>query len=478
MIAQKALFLQCFFIYHLPFFYQGYIMKLTNTLTGQKEEFKPLKEGEVSIYVCGVTLYDDIHIGHLKSIVAFEVMRNYFTQAGLSVKLVRNITDVDDKIIAKAQILGQDPLDLVNLYISKFHELLKKLEIYPPDIEPRVTEYLPEIEKYISDLLKDGKAYTARDAIYFDTQINPQERYPLSKKIVKDLEDRTRLGQEAYDKKHKADFALWKEDGKYGFDSSIFNKQGRPGWHIECSVMHHHTLGKKFDIHGGGRDLIFPHHENEILQSVAHNGVNPANYWVHNGMMTKDGKKLSKSLGNSIYVKDLLELYSPEALKLFLNKSQYNQSQEFNPVEIQEAHNRWKTFVESIPLYVESGSYNSIWADIVKALEDDFNTPLAVVHLYAAMKELQINKSEDLAQEILKVSKLLNIVSHSKTLDELYKTFAKVIPQDIQDLLNERQKAKENKNYLHSDAIRKILVSKGWEIKDSKEGVKISYKIG
>jgi cysteinyl-tRNA synthetase len=453
-------------------------MKLTNTLTGQKEEFKPLKQGEVSIYVCGVTLYDDIHVGHLKSIVAFEVMRNYFAQAGFSVKLVRNITDVDDKIIAKANSLGRDPLDLVNSYIEKFHELLKKMDIPPPDVEPRVTQYLTEIESYIADLVKEGKAYKARDAIYFDTQVNPQERYPLSKKIVKDLEDRTRLGQEAYDKKHKADFALWKEDAKYGFDSSIFNKQGRPGWHIECSVMHHHTLGKQFDIHGGGRDLIFPHHENEILQSVAHNGVNPANYWVHNGMMTKDGKKLSKSLGNSIYVKDLLNLYSPEALKLFLNKGQYNQSQEFNPVEIQEAHHRWKTFVEGIPLYVELSPYKSIWDDVIKALEDDFNTPLAVMHLYGALKDLQVNKSYDLAQEILKVSKLLSVVSYSKTLEDLYENSAKVIPQDIQDLLNERQKAKVDKNYAHSDAIRKILIAKGWEIKDSKEGVKITYKLG
>lgn len=453
-------------------------MKLTNTLTGQKEEFKPLKKGEVSIYVCGVTLYDDIHIGHLKSIVAFEVMRNYFSQTGFNVKLVRNITDVDDKIIAKAQSLNQDPLDLVNSYIEKFHELLKKMDIAPPDVEPRVTQFLPEIEEYISDLVKSGKAYKARDAIYFDTQINPQERYPLSKKIVKDLEDRTRLGQDEYDKKHKADFALWKEDGKYGFDSNIFNKQGRPGWHIECSVMHHHTLGEKFDIHGGGRDLIFPHHENEILQSVAHNGVNPANYWVHNGMMTKDGKKLSKSLGNSIYVKDLLNLYSPEALKLFLNKGQYNQSQEFNELEIEEAHHRWKTFVEGIPSYVESTNYSSIWEDVLTSLGDDFNTPLAVVYLYSALKELQINKSKDLAQEILKVSQLLSVVSYSKTLEQLHDNSKKEIPNDIQELLNERQKAKEEKNYAHSDAIRKILISKGWEIKDSKEGVKISYRLG
>lgn len=446
-------------------------LKLSNTLTQKKEDFIPLKENEVSIYVCGVTLYDDIHIGHLKSILAFEVMRNYFEHKGNKVHFVRNITDVDDKIIAKAEKLNIDPLSLVNDYISKFHAILKKMDIRPPTNEPRVTEYIEQIGKYINDLKDKGFAYEAEDGVYFDTQVNQPERYPLSKKIVKDLENNTRLEKQDYAKRHKADFALWKEDRKYGYKNAVFAKQGRPGWHIECSVMHHHTLGEKFDIHGGGRDLIFPHHENEILQSEAHNGVNPANYWIHNGMMTKDGKKLSKSLGNSIYVKDILEKYSAEAIKIFLNKGQYNQSQEYNEDELKEAYMRWENFVSDIPKYKSTIVHsNMLIDDVIKALEDDFNTPLAISLLYAALRELKSVNSLSLAEDILVVMKLLAIVSHDKNLSDIYDKWETSknsgIPEIIIELANKRVEAKKDKNYILSDELRKEINQHGWNVKD------------
>lgn len=451
-------------------------LKLKNTLSGIKEDFRPLKDGEVSIYVCGVTLYDDIHVGHLKSIVAFEVMRNYFEKTGNKVVFVRNITDVDDKIIAKAEALNIDPLILVNTYVEKFHNLLETIGIRAPTVEPRVTQYLSEIESYIQDLKNSGHAYQAEDGIYFDTQLNAPERYPLSKKIVKDLENNTRLGDENHNKRHKADFALWKLDNKHGYHSNIFKSQGRPGWHIECSVMHHHTLGEKFDIHGGGRDLIFPHHENEILQSVAHNGVNPSNYWVHNGMMTKDGKKLSKSLGNSIYVKDMLLKYSAEAIKMFLNKGQYNQSQEFQEDEIKEAHQRWNNFVENIPNYNNDALNESdIVNNVVKALEDDFNTPLAITILYASLKELNTNKSARLADEILIVLKLLSIVPNVTNLDLIYEKWKnnQEMPDEIRLLLEKRIEAKSNKDFKLSDNLRDIILEKGWSLKDTVNGFEI-----
>jgi len=451
-------------------------LKLKNTLSGIKEDFRPLKDGEVSIYVCGVTLYDDIHVGHLKSIVAFEVMRNYFEKTGNKVVFVRNITDVDDKIIAKAEALNIDPLILVNTYVEKFHNLLETIGIRAPTVEPRVTQYLSEIESYIQDLKNSGHAYQAEDGIYFDTQLNAPERYPLSKKIVKDLENNTRLGDENHNKRHKADFALWKLDNKHGYHSNIFKSQGRPGWHIECSVMHHHTLGEKFDIHGGGRDLIFPHHENEILQSVAHNGVNPSNYWVHNGMMTKDGKKLSKSLGNSIYVKDMLLKYSAEAIKIFLNKGQYNQSQEFQEDEIKEAHQRWNNFVENIPNYNNDVLNESdIVNNVVKALEDDFNTPLAITILYASLKELNTNKSARLADEILIVLKLLSIVPNVTNLDLIYEKWKnnQEMPDEIRLLLEKRIEAKSNKDFKLSDNLRDIILEKGWSLKDTVNGFEI-----
>lgn len=451
-------------------------LKLKNTLSGIKEDFRPLKDGEVSIYVCGVTLYDDIHVGHLKSIVAFEVMRNYFEKTGSKVVFVRNITDVDDKIIAKAEALNIDPLILVNTYVEKFHNLLETIGIRAPTVEPRVTQYLSEIESYIQDLKNSGHAYQAEDGIYFDTQLNAPERYPLSKKIVKDLENNTRLGDENHNKRHKADFALWKLDNKHGYHSNIFKSQGRPGWHIECSVMHHHTLGEKFDIHGGGRDLIFPHHENEILQSVAHNGVNPSNYWVHNGMMTKDGKKLSKSLGNSIYVKDMLLKYSAEAIKIFLNKGQYNQSQEFQEDEIKEAHQRWNNFVENIPNYNNDVLNESdIVNNVVKALEDDFNTPLAITILYASLKELNTNKSARLADEILIVLKLLSIVPNVTNLGLIYDKWKnnQEMPEEIRILLEKRIEAKSNKDFKLSDNLRDIILEKGWSLKDTVNGFEI-----
>ncbi len=446
-------------------------LKLSNTLTQKKEAFKPLHEGEVSIYVCGVTLYDDIHIGHLKSIIAFEVMRNYFEYKGQKVNFVRNITDIDDKIIAKAEKLNIDPLSLVNDYIAKFHSILNKMDIRPPTNEPRVTEYLEQIGAYINDLKEKGFAYEAEDGVYFDTQVNQPERYPLSKKIVKDLENNTRLEKQDYAKRHKGDFALWKEDKKYGYKNAVFSKQGRPGWHIECSVMHHHTLGEKFDIHGGGRDLIFPHHENEILQSEAHNGVNPANYWIHNGMMTKDGKKLSKSLGNSIYVKDILDKYSAEAIKIFLNKGQYNQSQEYKEEELKEAYLRWESFVSNIPEYnnrVEVDE-NNLVNDVIIALENDFNTPLAISLLYNALKDLRISNSLSLAEDILKVMKLLAIVNNNISLDDIYnkwKGLKKDIPDNILELAEKRVEAKKAKDYNLSDKIREQINSLGWNIKD------------
>lgn len=443
---------------------------MLNTLSGQKEAFEPIKSGEVSIYVCGVTLYDDIHIGHLKSIISFEVMRNYFLAKGQQVTLVRNITDVDDKIIMKADQLGVDPLDLVNSYIDKFHAVLEQLQIPMPDVEPRVTQYLPEISDYIEDLIENGTAYVTEDGVYFDTQKNKQERYPLSKKIVQDLDDNSRLDDKEYNKKHKADFALWKLDDKYGYHSNVFSKQGRPGWHIECSVMHHHTLGKHFDIHGGGRDLIFPHHENEILQSVAHNGVNPANYWLHNGMMTSDGKKLSKSLGNSIYVKDMLTVYSGEALKLFLNKGQYNQSQEFKVDELQDAQTHWDNFVRDIPEYqVDNFDDNVYFEQALNALDDDFNTPQVIIVLYEGLKSLRKSKSLNVAVDVLKVFKLLAVVPSDATLETVYEKWMSEAAKpsaEIVELVSRRQQAKLDKNYTLADEYRQQVQSEGWQILD------------
>lgn len=443
-------------------------LQITNTLSGKKENFIPIKKDEVSIYVCGVTLYDEIHIGHLKSILSFEVMRNYFKANGMKVTYVRNITDVDDKIINKAIRENKDPLDLVNGYIDKFHKLLKTLEINPPDIEPRVTSSLEQITRFIKNLQGKGYAYETQDGIYFDTEKLNVQTYPLSKKVVKDMEDFSRIGNDTYDRKNKADFALWKQDDNYGYKSNIFNKPGRPGWHIECSAMHYEALGEKFDIHGGGRDLIFPHHENEISQSFAHNGVSPANYWVHNGMMTKDHKKLSKSLGNSIYVQNIIDKFSPQGLKIFLLKAHYALAHEFSEVELAEAHQRWITFATDIPSYKSTGDKPDVYSKVMQALDDDFNTPIVISLLYQAMKQTQATKSLEYANEVFKILKLLSIVANSKELKDY--EIKETAPQEILEAMDERWNLKLSKKWKEADEIRKQILEKGWVIKDNSDG--------
>jgi len=446
------------------------MIQLKNNLTTKKEIFIPIKDKEVSMYVCGVTLYDDIHIGHLKSILTFEVLRNYFKEKGFKVKFVRNITDIDDKIIKKALELNEDPLVLVNQYIDIYHNLLNELEINKPDIEPRVTEYLNEIVDYVENLKNKGFAYQVEDGIYFDTSKIEHEVYPLSKKVISELQESEDKARQY--KRKGSDFALWKRDETYGYKNKHFHTLGRPGWHIECSVMHHHTLGEKFDIHGGGRDLIFPHHENEITQSHAHNGVNPANYWIHNGMMTKNGKKLSKSEGNSIYVKDIIQKYSKEGLKLFLAKGQYNQSQEYNEEELLEAHQRFLDFSSIMNGLSYNEKYHSIFKEVIDALEDDLNTPKVVVLIYSAMKELKTTLSFQQANEIIKVLKLLAVIPEKIEAFDLYlrwKEYNKP-SKEILEKFEERNKAKNSKNFVLSDSIRKELKNLGWSILDKKEG--------
>lgn len=446
------------------------MIQLTNSLTGKKEIFVPIKAGEVSMYVCGVTLYDDIHIGHLKSILTFEVLRNYFNLKGWKVTFVRNITDIDDKIINKSMELNKNPLELVNQYIEVYHKLLSDLEINKPDIEPRVTKYLEEIIQYVENLKNKGFAYNAEDGIYFDTSKIQYEIYPLSKKVISELKESEEKTREY--KRKSSDFALWKRDEKYGYENKHFHTLGRPGWHIECSVMHHHTLGEKFDIHGGGRDLIFPHHENEITQSHAHNGVNPANYWIHNGMMTKHGKKLSKSEGNSIYVKDIIQTYSKEGLKLFLAKGQYHQSQEYNEEELKEAHNRFLEFSQIVGKLESNNKFNSIWKEVIEAIEDDLNTPKVIVLLYGAIKEIKSTLSLEQGEEILMVLKLLSVVSENKKLQDLYEDwkFYQKPDDSILHIFEQRTKAKEKKDFNLSDKLRNDLKNLGWIVKDTKEG--------
>lgn len=453
------------------------MIKLNNTITKKIEEFKPLKNGEVSIYSCGITLYDHIHIGHLKNILSFEVLRNYFEYKGFKVTFVRNITDIDDKIINKSIELNKKPIDLVNEHIDIYHKLLSSLEIRQPTIEPRATQYLDKIISFIEVLEKKGVAYKSDDGIYFNVARLGIKKYPLSGKIV---ENNIKSEKNNYNKKNDEDFALWKKDDKFGYQNDNLNYLGRPGWHIECSAMHLHTLGEKFDIHAGGSDLIFPHHENEISQSKAHNGVNPANYWLHNRMMTKDGQKLSKSLGNSIYVKDLITKYDIYSLKYYLLKSQYDSTQEYDEQELKNIDKKFKNF------YVEASNYlnnfdlnndlfqsdNIFENKLIDTIENNLNTPIAISLIEEQFKDFYKNKNFQSLSNIYLSFKLLSIIDFNASFDNFLQNIKRktVINynNEIKHLLELREQFRLKKNFLEADKIRAQLQLLGYNFNDKK----------
>ena len=310
-------------------------MIIYNTLTRRKEEFVPLKKGRVGMYVCGPTVYDDPHIGHARSAYIFDVIRRYFAYRDFKVKFVRNVTDVDDKIIEKAKSEGKSPEEISSRYLKSFHESMNILGIEKPDKEPSAIRYIPKMIKFISRLIKNECAYEADGDVYFD--IKKAKKYgKLSGQNIEKMESGARVASQDA-KKDPLDFALWKKakEGEPSWDSPW--GKGRPGWHIECSVMSSDILGDEFDIHGGGLDLVFPHHENEIAQSEAA-GKKFAHYWIHNGLLTIKGEKMSKSLGNFVSIEDFIDKYKdPELLKLLFISSHYSRPVDYTEDKVSEA---------------------------------------------------------------------------------------------------------------------------------------------
>lgn len=453
-------------------------IKLHNTLAGKLEDFKPLNEGQVKIYVCGITLYDDIHIGHLKNLVVFDAMRNFFESQGHEVTFVRNITDIDDKIIKKSKEQEVTPIDLVNRNIYQFHHILEKLGLRRDYIEPRVTEFIPEIISFINDLIKSNHAYIKDESVYFRVD-EEKETYILSKQKLSELAKKQRTAD--FDKEKKSDFALWKKDTQHGYQSPW--GMGRPGWHIECSVMHNSTLGKQFDIHGGGSDLIFPHHENEILQSIAHNHLIPAKYWIHNGMMTvsvkrfgkKIEEKMSKSLGNGVMVKNLIKDYSPEALKHFLLKSHYRSNQNFQFKEIDNSELMIKKFDMLLYILNKNSITQSIHAKdtltekVHNALANDFNTPEALSLIHQSISNGYNNLFEANSQAIYQNLQLLGVhplyKSYEKHLEQVVINQQK-IQSELKDLIDKRQDYRTNNQWTEADKIREQLSETGYLLMD------------
>lgn len=495
-------------------------MKIHNSMSKTKEEFVPLNGNEVKMYACGITVYDDCHIGHAKQAVTFDIIKRYLEYRGYNVTYARNYTDVDDKIIARSNQLGINSLEYSKDRINEVERVMGLLGVRTPDIEPKASENIENIIEFVSKLIEKGHAYPSeRGDVYFS--VKSYSKYgKLSKRNPDDMINGVRKDVEE-GKRDPLDFALWKsaKEGEISWDSPW--GKGRPGWHIECSAMNLRYLGEQIDIHGGGKDLIFPHHENEIAQTEALTGKNFAKYWIHNGLITINGQKMSKSLGNSLTVKDALAMYNKEVIKYMLMQKHYASTVDINDAEFLQAEKHmyyfYNTFRE-IDKFIENNSViedldvtnldtnvvkdsilkenilNEMEAKFVEAMDDDFNTAAAYAYLFAIMKYLNTLLAEkkldaSIKATMLKVIKektiaLYNVLSifeekPEEFLEDLKEKYLKkldITPAEIEEKIEARKNAKLEKNYALADEIRNDLDEKGIVLLDTKEGTSWGIK--
>jgi cysteinyl-tRNA synthetase len=460
-------------------------MRLYNTLTRQKEEFKPLVPGEVKMYVCGPTVYNYFHIGNARPFIVFDTLRRYLEYKGYKVTYVQNFTDVDDKIINKAKEEGVDSREISEKYIGEYFKDADALGIKRATIHPKVTENIKEIIDFIQKLINKGYAYEVDGNVYFDTtKFGGYGK--LSKQSIEELEAGARVEiNEA--KKSPMDFALWKKQkpGEPAWDSPW--GQGRPGWHIECSVMSTKYLGETIDIHAGGQDLVFPHHENEIAQSEAFSGKPFARYWLHNGYITINNEKMSKSKGNFFTVRDIVSEFDPEVVRFFLLSAHYRNPINFSRELMKQSKNaleRLYNSKENLEHLMENAKSEKMTAnekDILKGLEkyrykfieamdDDLNTADAIAAIFELVKEINTKIDGESSKELIEKSYEL-----FRELTEVLGLLTKkkeILDEDIQRLIEERQKARKEKNYALADKIRDDLKAKGIILEDTPQGVK------
>lgn len=446
------------------------MLQVYNTLTRKKEPFVPLKSGKVGMYVCGVTVYDRCHLGHARSMVCFDFIVRFLRAAGYTVQFVRNITDIDDKIIARAHEKGIPINELTDFYIKTLHEDAQALNILPPDIEPRATGHIDSIIQLIQTLLAKGYAYVSDngDVCY---QVERFADYgKLSNKNLEGLMAGARV--EVVKEKHSPlDFVLWKmaKPGEPCWPSPW--GEGRPGWHIECSAMAMDELGEQFDIHGGGSDLQFPHHENEIAQSEGATGKPFANYWLHVGMLQVNNEKMAKSTGNFYTIADVLKKYRAEVVRYFLLSSHYrsvlNYSEE-NLANAYKALERLYQSIKDIPFNREN--IDSSWVEkFNQAMNDDFNTPVALSVLFQLVHELNKSKSPILAATLRHLGGILGILQEEPEIF-LQAGLAAQQKEAIEELIEERNRARAARNWGRADEIRNKLLQEGIELEDSASG--------
>ena len=467
-------------------------MKLYNTLTRKKEEFIPLEPGKVKMYVCGPTVYDYIHIGNARPYVIFDTIRRYLEYKGYEVNYVQNFTDVDDKIIKKANAEGVDSKVISERYIAEAKKDAEGLNVEPATKNPKVTEEMDGIIEMIQTLIDKGHAYEVNGSVFYDTKSFPGYG-KLSGKNIDDLEAGARIAVDET-KKSPMDFVLWKpkKDGEPYWESPW--SQGRPGWHIECSVMAKKYLGDTIDIHAGGEDLVFPHHENEIAQSEAANDKPFAKYWLHNGFINVDNKKMSKSLGNFFTLREIVEHIPYDVVRFFILSGHYRSPINFSRELMESAGaglDRIKNDYKSL-LFVESKAQGTMTADeaklndeadkfrvqFEKAMDDDFNTADAVTAIFEIAKFANVNVTENSSKEFVtaireKMLTLCNILG-IKPYDEAKSD--QISADEVEALIAERTAAKKAKNFARADEIREELSNKGVVIEDTRAGVRWSYK--
>ncbi|MCR5545256.1 MAG: cysteine--tRNA ligase [Lachnospiraceae bacterium] len=464
-------------------------MKIFNTLTRSKEEFVPIEEGKVSIYVCGPTVYNLIHIGNARPMIVFDTVRRYFEYKGYEVNYVSNFTDVDDKIIKAAIEEGVTADEISKRYIAECKKDMEALNVRPATKHPLATEEIDGMLQMISTLINKGNAYPVKDGtVYFRTR-SFKEYGKLSHKNIDDLEAGHRSIKVSGDlKEDPLDFVLWKpkKEGEPSWQSPW--SDGRPGWHIECSVMSKKYLGDQIDIHAGGEDLVFPHHENEIAQSECCNGVEFAKYWMHNGFLKINNEKMSKSLGNFFTVRDISEKYDLQVLRFFMLSAHYRSPLNFSDDLMEAAKNGLDRIVncaEQLNYYAENAKTEDLTSEeetllseakeFVKkyeaAMDDDFNTADAISAIFELVKFANQNTSDDSSKTfVLELRK--ELVMLSDVLGIILEKEKEVLDEDIEALIAERQAARKEKNFQRADEIRDELLNMGIVLEDTREGVK------
>ena len=451
-------------------------MKLYNSYTNQLEDFTPIDGNKVKMYVCGPTVYDYAHLGHARCYITWDVLYRYLKFRGYDVTYCRNVTDVDDKILKKAETEGKTPEEVSQYWYKQFDKSMKALNVSKPDIEPFATKTIGEMISIIKDLISKGFAYEADGDVYFRVKKFPKYGY-LSKQPIDKLESGARI-EIGEHKEDPLDFALWKKDEKFGYNSPW--GVGRPGWHIECSAMSRKYLGKTIDIHAGGADLVFPHHENEIAQSECANGCKFVNYWLHNGFVTINKEKMSKSLGNFLTIDDLLKKFDANTIRFFILTNHYRMPVEFSDEALESARSGVKRLLNAKRTPVDE-SFNietsPAYKQFIEAMDEDLNTSRALAVLFDLAN--RANKDEKGAFTLL--FKLASVLGFSFDKQELSQETIKNALANVstklngkfdsmEDLIAYRKKAREEKNWSVADTIRLSLDECGIVLKDSKEG--------